>query len=203
MLSIEIYKQIIGMQNFSMGATISIVLLIPSLIAFIILRRVEKQTHATSAKATEYKVDSHILRDRIFLFFASIPLFIIVLVIFAVLLASLVKLYPYDLNLTLDHFKMKSSIDGLNTLSNSIIISLLTAFIGTLFTFMFAYFNKMSKNKFLQNIINFLVISPAALPGLVLGISYVLFFNRPDFQIAENMHVINLFMYFMGHFELL
>lgn len=199
-LSTEIYKQIIGVQNLSMGATISIVLLIPSLIAFIILKKVEKQTHALSPKATEYKIDSHPLRDIIFSIFAAIPLFVIIAVMFAVLLASIITLYPYDLSLTFAHFQMKSSIDGLDTLKNSIIISLITAIFGTFFTFMFGYFNKMNNNALLRNIANFLIIIPAALPGLVLGISYILFFNKPDFQLAQNLYLINIFYALYGTF---
>lgn len=192
-LSTEIYKQIIGVQNFSMGATISIILFIPSLIAFVILKKVEKQTHSLSIKATEYKIDSHTLRDITFGIFASIPLLVVLVVMLAVLLASIIKLYPYDLSFTLTHFKMESSIDGLNTLSNSIFISLLTALFGTFFTFIFGYFNKMNKHKILNNIANFLIIAPAALPGLVLGISYILFFNKPDFEIRQNLYIINIF----------
>ncbi|STQ86304.1 ABC transporter permease subunit [Helicobacter muridarum] len=199
-LSIEIYKQIIGVQNLSMGATISIILFIPSLIIFWILKKAEKQTHVLSAKATKYQIDSHTLRDVIFGILASIPTFVILTIMFSVLLASLITLYPHDLSLTLAHFQIESSIDGLYTLKNSLIISLLTAVSGAIFVFIFGYLNKMNKSPILQNIANFLIIAPAALPGLVVGIAYILFFNKPDFQLDKDLYLSNIFYSLYGTF---
>ena len=42
-LAVDIYKQVIGQQNFQMGAVVSVVLLIPALIAFTIDRIVQKK----------------------------------------------------------------------------------------------------------------------------------------------------------------
>ena len=197
-LSMEIYKQIIGTQNLSMGATLSLLMFIPSLIAFVILKKVEKRTQSISTKATHYRIDSNPLRDSIFFILASIPILIIIGVMFAVFLASIITLYPHDLSLTLRHFLIKSSLDGIETLGNSLIISLLSAIFGTAFTFFFAYLYHVNKNAILRNIANFLVLLPAALPGLVLGISYILFFNQPDFKLAENVYVVNAFYWLYG-----
>ncbi len=43
MLAVDIYKQVIGQQNFEMGAVVSVVLLIPALLAFGIDRYVQKK----------------------------------------------------------------------------------------------------------------------------------------------------------------
>ena len=41
-LATDIYKQVVGQQNFAMGATISIYLLVPSILAFLIDKNFQK-----------------------------------------------------------------------------------------------------------------------------------------------------------------
>lgn len=203
-LSIEIYKQIVGQQNFSMGATVSMALLIPSIIACIILQYIEKSNKQNlSAKATPFQIDTNRMRDIILFILVMIPFSIIVIIMLAVLFTSIVKLYPYDLSLTLSHFSIKSNIDGLDTLFNSVYIALLTAFFGSIMTFVFGYLNKINRFFVLSNIANFLIIAPAALPGLVLGISYILFFNTPEFMIKEDLYLINVFYFLYGSFTIM
>jgi ABC-type molybdate transport system permease subunit len=45
-LATEIYKQVVGRQNFQMGAVVSIVLLVPALVAFVIDRRARRRAAA-------------------------------------------------------------------------------------------------------------------------------------------------------------
>lgn len=93
-----------------------------------------------------------------------------------VILSSLISVWPYDLRLTLEHFSMKNSIDGIKPFINSIKMSLFTAILGTSFVFLFAYLNeKTEKAPYLKSFGYFLSTLPMALPGLVLGIAYVLF----------------------------
>src|SRR5690606_28127716 len=47
MLATEIYKQVVGQQNFQLGSVISILMLIPAAFAFIIDRRVRRRQAAT------------------------------------------------------------------------------------------------------------------------------------------------------------
>ena len=46
-LATDIYKQVIGQQNFTMGATISLLLLTPTVIAFVLDRLVQRKQAAT------------------------------------------------------------------------------------------------------------------------------------------------------------
>jgi iron(III) transport system permease protein len=56
MLAVDIYKQVIGQQNFQMGAVVSIILLIPAVIAFSVDRVVQKkQVALLSARAVPYE----------------------------------------------------------------------------------------------------------------------------------------------------
>ena len=60
MLAVDIYKQVIGQQNFEMGAVVSVVLLIPALFAFTIDRYVQKkQVALLSARSVPYEPKPH------------------------------------------------------------------------------------------------------------------------------------------------
>ncbi len=110
-----------------------------------------------------------------------------------VILSSLISVWPYDLRLTLEHFSMKNSIDGIKPFINSIKMSLLTAILGTSFVFLFAYLNEKQKSPIFKIIWVFLSTLPMALPGLVLGIAYVLFFNKLEFNFMDTIYIKNLF----------
>lgn len=199
-LAIDVYKQIIGQQNMPMGATVGIMLLLPAVISFVVTQRVQKKQNSyISSKSTPYVIKESKKRDRIF----SGIIFVIgggiLGVLVTVVLASVVSIWPYDMSLTLSHYSMKNSIDGLKPFFNSISMSLLTAIIGTAFVFVFAYLTEKVKGaKMLKGFANLLSILPMALPGLVLGISYVLFFNTPEFNIDNKVYVLNYFNVLYG-----
>jgi iron(III) transport system permease protein len=59
-----------------------------------------------------------------------------------------------------------------------------TAVIGTIVTFVSAYLIEKTRRVFLLRQAAYLLsIIPLALPGLVIGISYIFFFNRPSFDV--------------------
>lgn len=194
-LSIDVYKQIIGQQNMPMGATVGIMLLIPAIISFLVTQKVQKkQSSSINAKSIPYEIKENKKRDRIFETFILIVALGIIGIMGTVLVASLVKIWPYDLSLTLDHYSMKNSLDGLKPFMNSIVMSLLTALIGTVFVFGFAYLTEKVKGMDkIKSFAHFLSTLPMALPGLVLGISYVLFFNTPEFNIDNKLYILNYF----------
>ena len=54
-LATDIYKQVIGQQNFQMGAVVGLILLLPAVLAFFIDRIVQRrQTALLSARAVPY-----------------------------------------------------------------------------------------------------------------------------------------------------
>ena len=55
-LAIDVYKQVIGQQNFEMGAVVSVVLLIPAMLAFVVDRIVQKkQVSILTARSVVYQ----------------------------------------------------------------------------------------------------------------------------------------------------
>ena len=186
-LATDVYKQVVGQQNFNMGAVVGIILLFPAVLSFVVDRITsKKQSAAISAKAVPYQIKPHRSSD----FAATVFCFIIslaMLLFFAVaLFASVIKLWPYNLTFTLSNYDLSNAAagNGAAAFRNSILISVISAFLGTILTFVGAYMIEKSK-KFVisRKITYFLSITPLAIPGTVVGLSFIMFFNAPIFQI--------------------
>jgi len=83
---------------------------------------------------------------------------------------------------------------------NGIRIALFTAFFGTVITFISAYLIEKTKGvAWLKQSAYFLSIIPLALPGLVLGIAYIFFFNNPRIEIPfTSLGISNPFSFIYG-----
>ncbi|MEO6147738.1 MAG: ABC transporter permease subunit, partial [Sulfuriferula sp.] len=115
--------------------------------------------------------------DGPMLVFLAIVALAIVAVISVVVVASFTKLWPYNLGFTLKHYTLDVP-GGYGALWVSLKMSLATAVIGVVVaTFAAMVVHKLSSR--LRQILYLLSIVPAAVPGMVLGLGYVLAFNNP------------------------
>lgn len=167
----------------TMGATVGIILILPAILAFIVDRIVErKQNSAVTAKSTPYKITPRRWRDHAFFAYCSLITASIFIMLGTVVFASLVKVWPYDLSMTLTHFDFtKVAGEGMQPFWNSLLVAFYSAVAGTVITFVNAYI--IEKTRFLKGMRQvgyFLSILPLALPGLVIGLAYIFFFNHPD-----------------------
>ncbi|WP_223590559.1 putative 2-aminoethylphosphonate ABC transporter permease subunit [Neobacillus bataviensis] len=206
-LATDIYKQVVGQQNLSMGSTVGIILIIPALIAFIADRIIQrKQSASFSSKSVSYKIKKNPLRDRFYFGYCLIISAGVLALIGAVLAAALVKVWPYNFSLTLDHLTFKNVAgNGLEPYFNSIFVSFITAVSGTIIIFAGAYLIEKSRfMKATRQFSYFLSILPLALPGLVIGLAYIFFFNKPDFEIPFiGLNVVNPFHSLYGTFTII
>lgn len=186
-LATDIYKQVIGQQNFVMGATISILLLVPTAIAFVVDRIMQRrQVSAVSARIVPFDAKPQRWGDRVALAFCLAIAAMILVPLFAVLFASLVNVWPYNLVPTLRHYDFSTvGGGGYQAFWNSIQMALLTALFGTLITFASAYFVEKGRSmRTLRSALHFFSILPVALPGLVIGLAYIFFFNPQSWHIG-------------------
>jgi iron(III) transport system permease protein len=194
-LATDIYKQVIGQQNFSMGATISIFLLIPTVIAFAIDRIVQRrQTALVSARAVPLQPTPNPLLDRLMFGFCALISAAALIVLATIIFASLVQVWPYNFNFSLRHYNFNVvGGGGYVAYWNSIRMALYTAIVGTIVVFTGAYLVEKGHGlKPLRTLTYFLSTIPVALPGLVLGLAYVFFFNQPTFSIPfTNYALVN------------
>lgn len=179
-LATDVYKQVMGQQNFEMGAVVGVILLIPAVIAFLVDRLAQRrQVALVSARAVAYAPNRSPLRDA-----AALALCIVVSSIFLAVLgmavwASFVTYWPYNLGLTLQHYAFEiADSSGWQPFFNSLEVAALTAICGTAVIFIGAYLvEKIRAFPVLRFVAQFLAMLPMAVPGLVLGLGYIFFFN--------------------------
>jgi iron(III) transport system permease protein len=181
-LATDAYKQVIGQQNFSMGAVVGMILLLPAVLAFVIDRMVQRRQYALlSARAVPLEPKASPLRDAALLLYVIVIAAIIIALLGVAVWASLITYWPYNLSLTLSNYDFGTfDSDGWSPYFNSVKMAALAAIIGTAVVFTGAYLidkTKMSPGG--RALAHLLAMLPMAVPGLVLGLAYVFFFNAP------------------------
>ena len=181
-LATDVYKQVIGQQNFQMGAVVSVILLIPAILAFVVDRAVRRrQVALLSARAVPYEPTPTRGLDLAMLAYCTVIGMAILSIVAVSQFAALVKFFPYNLTLTWAHYDFDTKGGGgWASYSNSIRLALLTAAVGTVIVFAGAYLVEKARGFALgRALFHFLAMLPMAVPGLVLGLAYIFFFNAP------------------------
>jgi iron(III) transport system permease protein len=182
-LAIDIYKQVIGQQNFNIGAVVGLVLLVPAVIAYAIDRSVQRRQQAlVTARSVLYQPRPVKGRDRSMLAFVIIVSAVMLVVMGMAAYGSFVRVWPYNLSLTLNHYIYAFEDGGVDrSYRNSLVMALWCGVLGAAVTFAGAYWlEKTRGGNALRPLIRVQAMMPMAVPGLVLGIGYILFFNHPD-----------------------
>ena len=180
LLATDIYKQVIGQSNITMGATVGILLVIPSIISFIIDIKVSKKSNALDSNAKEFKIKDNKIRDIIIGALVYLVVAFIMCIFIAIILAAFINQWPYDLTFTLKWFTINTvGLSAIHIFINTIFVSLSAAILGTIIVIFTAYITqRFVKFKKITRIIDLFGIIPLAIPGLVIGLSYLLFFNE-------------------------
>lgn len=175
-LATEIYSQVSGQMKFGMGAVVGILLLIPAATAIWIERAAtRRQAKIGTSAVMPYTPTPRPARDIAFYLTTLTIALCVVAVIVTVVIASMIRLWPYRLDLTLKHYNIDLA-GGYTPLWTSIGISLLAAAVGTLLLFLLTFGIRRQPGKG-ASLAVLLSALPVGVPGLVLGLSYVFTFN--------------------------
>ncbi len=140
-LATDIFKQVIGQQNFEMGAVVGFVLLIPAVVAFAADRILQgRQVALLSARAVPLVPKPAARRDWALFVFCTLVGGMIFIVLAMAAWASLVTRWPYNLTLTLNNYAFgEFDSDGWAAYWHSVQLAAWTAVIGTAVVFVGAY----------------------------------------------------------------
>ena len=183
MMATDIFKLVIGQQDFSKGSVVALLLLSPAVLSFAVDRYVSaRQTAMLSARAVAYQPKPHARHDATMLVYCCVIAFLMLAMLGMAVYASFASFWPYDLSPSLRHYKL-GLVDGEvgEGFINSLKMASGTAFFGTLLVFITAYL--LEKTKGMDAIrapLQLLAVIPMAVPGLVLGLGYIFFFNMPN-----------------------
>lgn len=175
-LPLYMYREVVGLLNFSKGAIIGIILLIPAVIAFMIDLKHENNGN-TSTITKSFQIRHNLVRDIIAYLICGITVLLISLPIFTFAFLSFVKQYPIDMSLSLKNIQEAFALGVGRYLENSLALALSTSFVGVSVSFFIAYLTART-GKGISNLgLHLVSMVSLAIPGIVLGLSYVLFFK--------------------------
>ena len=179
-LPMYLYEQFMSSYQYGRGALVGYVLLVPALLSFAF--NIAYKDHSVA--------DVHkklIKSGKTMNILAGVVVSLISLVLFLPQLAfialSFTKAFPNDLAFSFTHitsiFSNTHGVGLVKYLTNSLVVSLLTAIIGTVFAYILAYYT-VRKAGMLGKVVNLLSLSTIAIPGLVLGIGYIFMFKNTN-----------------------
>ena len=193
-LAVEIYVQVVGLQNFGRGAVVALLLLLPVLAAFFADRRLQRREQAAlTARAVPYRPRPDRRRDWPLLAFCGLLAVAMGGVLGMAGYTSLVRFWPYNLELSFDHYVFGLAEAGvLDAYLNSLKMAALTAAAGTPLVFLAAWLLDKARagGAWLRTGVQGMAALPMGVPGLVLGIGYILFFNHPDNPVNGLYHTL-------------
>ena len=174
-LPVLMYQEVIGLLNFSRGSIIGSFLLIPAVVAFIfdLLNRDKANLNFVVQKKS---IMENKVRDILGAIYVIVICIIIALPIAIFAILTFINSYPLDMSFSFRNIIRTMNMGAGQYLANSIIISLFVAIIGTMLSWITAYFTSRTPGKS-SRALHLVSITSLAIPGLVLGISYALFFK--------------------------
>lgn len=190
-LGVESYRVITGMYDLRTGAILSLMLLMPSLIAFLLQKYwiSGKGFVTVTGKPSQNrtKIDQ---KHIVIPLFSLCMLFCSVIILFygTVIIGAFVKVWGIDYTATLDHFRYILSI-GLKPLKNAVFLAIVATPIAGLTGMAIAYLTV--RKKFIgKGYMSLASLLTFALPGTVVGISFILAFNDRPFLFTGTAFIL-------------
>ena len=175
-LSVLMYNKAVGMLDYSTGSAIGALLLIPAVIAFVVDLLNPENSQGTFVSET-VKPEKKTVRDVVsYLFCAVLSLCVLMPVVSFCIMVFETK-YPVDTAFTLYHIEKAMNRGAGKYFANSLMYAALTGLIATAAAFVCSYMTARMRGKFVRGL-HLLSLVSMAIPGMVLGLSYVIFFSK-------------------------
>ena len=182
-LATDVFKLVIGQHDFRRGAVVALLLLLPAVITFGIDWLVQRRQTATlTARAVALVPRPSRGFDAAMTLYCLTIVGLVLAMFGMAVFASFAKLWPYNLTPSLDHY-VSGLVDGelADALVNSLKLAASTAVVGTAVVFVGAWLLEKTRGfDALRPVVRLAAMLPMAVPGLVLGLGYIFFFNAPS-----------------------
>jgi iron(III) transport system permease protein len=195
MMATDVFKLVIGQQDFAKGAVVALLLLAPAVLSFGVDRYVSRrQTAMLTARAVPLVPKPSRWRDRLLLLYCLLVSALMLAMLGMAIFASFATFWPYNLAPSLQHYRLGLIDGGVGEgFINSLQMAAGTALVGTALVFVSAYLlEKTRGSDLLRGPVQLLAMLPMAVPGLVLGLGYIFFFNMPSNPLHGLYHTMTL-----------
>ncbi|GHV95470.1 hypothetical protein AGMMS50293_17900 [Spirochaetia bacterium] len=195
-LAVELYTRLTGWAEAGTSAVLGIILLFPALVLFVLQRFLfykknsRLATIGSRSSAMPSALPSLPVRALLFIFCAFIS-FIVIAQFLAVIGGAFSRIWGVDSSFTLKHLtdSMSYRTELLNTLFFAFAAAAGTAALAALIAF-FVFRTELPFRKTVDSV----VMIPAALPGSLIGLAYVLAFNGGILALTGTRAIIVLVM---------
>jgi iron(III) transport system permease protein len=190
-LSVQAYLQITGMYDLPKGSALSILLLVPSLTAYLVQKRwVERKRYVTvtgKPQASSTSIASAGARRLVFALCLLVAAFV-VLIYAAIIWGAFAKVWGFNPSPTLDHFRYVFSV-GFKAVRDTLLIAGLSAPAAGLLGMVIAFLvmrKRFPGRRFMEaaSMLSF------AVPGTVIGIGYIMAFNQSPFLLTGTATIL-------------
>jgi len=179
MLATDIFKLVIGQQDFPKGAVVAIILLVPVAVTYVVDSYVQKRQSALlTARSVPYVPKPSPAYDWAMTAFCWTIAIVLLAVLGMAIYGSFVKLWPYNFSLVLDHYRL-GLVDAGVIVSwfNSVKMAFWCATLGAAFIFLTAYLLEKTRGiDPFRPFVRLMAVLPMGVPGMVLGLGYIFFF---------------------------
>ena len=173
-IPVMMYQEVIGQLNFSKGAVYSVVLLVPAFIAFLLTLKNDKGN--SSFVTRKFKEDDNKLSVALSYIYCGLISMFVILTIISFAIMGFSNYYPNDLSFSTKNLVKSFNMGTADFFANSLFIALTASLLGMVISFITAYFTARKKSVS-SKILHLIAITSAAIPGIVLGLSYILVFK--------------------------
>lgn len=194
-LPVMMYQDVIGMLDFGKGSVIGMILLVPALAACL-LDIINRDKGNSAYVAKPYIIKKNPARDNLARVICIIIIGCVFLPIGSFAILSFVAKYPIDMSLSLKNASQAIGMGAMHSLKNSLIIAVAVSLLGTFLGVFNAYMTARNKTK-LSYLLHLMSITSLAIPGIVLGLSYVMFFkSTPLYGTFAMLFLVNSMHFF-------
>ncbi len=198
LVSTLLYEEMLGsVPNLNTGSAVAIMMLLPSVASILLLTYLEKYNIRYN-KISIIELTKSKLRDGISLFTSAIILVCMLSVFLVIFIMPFVEQWPYKINFTLEHIMAILEDDALSSVYlNSLFVATLTAVFGTLVVYISALISARNNGtKTLGKILDSTALVSNTIPGMVIGVAYLLTFSGTPLQNTFPLIIISNIIHF-------
>ncbi len=175
-LPVVMYQEVIGQLDFGRGCIYGSMLLVPAVIAFI-LDLMNKSNSNSAYVIKPFEITRNKKRDIAAMLMTVIVAMLSISPIFSFIVLVFVKKYPFDMTMTFANIEKTLQMGAGAYLLNSVIIALCVSVVGVIIGVLLAYYTARTKLR-MARVLHLIAMMTAAVPGVVLGLAYILFFKN-------------------------
>ncbi len=200
LISTMLYEEMLGsVPNLGTGSVVAIMMLLPSIISILLLTYLEKYNIRYN-KISTIELTKNKIRD-IFSGVTSCAVLVCMLSVFLVIfIMPFIKQWPYKIEFTLEHVLAIINDDALSSVYlNSIFVAILSAIFGTIVVYISALISARNNNmRLLGKIIDSTALISNTIPGMVIGVAYLLSFSGTSLQNTFTLIIISNIIHFFS-----